>query len=90
MSLAEEGRVMAGRIPEYRIIVLSRRLKILGVLDTMSEQIPEVTDALAIIESQLEPRIAALGDGDWQIISHAHSISNGILIASFLARNMDT
>jgi hypothetical protein len=81
---------MAGSLPGYRIIVLSRRLKLPGVVDTMSEQIPGVTEALAKIESRLGPRIDALGEGDWQIISHAHSISNGILIASFVVKNMDT
>jgi hypothetical protein len=81
---------MVGSLPGYRFIVLSRRLKMPGVVDTMSEQIPGVTEALAKIESRLGPRIAALGDGDWQIVSHAHSIANGILIASFVVRNMDT
>lgn len=60
-----------------------------GILDTMSQQIPEVTEALTKIESSLGPRIEALGDGDWQIVSHAHSILNGIFITSFVVRNMD-
>ena len=81
---------MAGSLPGHRIVVLSRRLKMPGVVETMSEQIPEVTDAFAKIESRLGPRIAALGEGDWQIVSHAQSISNGILIVSFVVRNMDT
>jgi len=81
---------MAERLPNHRIIVLSRRLKMPGVLDTMSEQIPEVTEALAKIEARLGSRIAALGDGDWQIVSHAHSIFNGILIVSFIVRNADS
>ena len=80
---------MIEKVPGYRIIVLSRRLKMPGVLDTMSEQIPEVTEALAKIDARLGPRIAALGEGDWQIISHAHSISNGILIVTFILKDMD-
>ncbi|MCK5634133.1 MAG: hypothetical protein KAI06_03565 [Anaerolineales bacterium] len=75
---------MAEKSPEYKTIVLTRRLKTPGVLETMSEQVPEVMEAFAEIHAKLMERIEILGDGDWQVVSHSHSIYNGILVVSFL------
>ena len=75
---------MAEKSPEYKTIVLTRRLKTPGVLETMSEQVPEVMEAFAEIHTKLIKRIEILGEGDWQVVSHSHSIYNGILVVSFL------
>jgi len=37
--------------PDYKMIVLTRRLKTPGVLETMSEQVPEVKEAFAEIHT---------------------------------------
>ncbi len=73
--------------PEYKMIVLTRRLKTPGVLETMSEQVPEVKEAFAEIHTKLRQRIEMLGEGDWQVVSHSHSVYNGILVVSFLISN---
>ena len=70
--------------PDYKMIVLTRRLKTPGVLETMSEQVPEVKEAFAEVHAKLFQRIEKLGDGDWQIVSHSHSVYNGILVVSYL------
>jgi hypothetical protein len=70
--------------PEYKMIVLTRRLKTPGVLETMSEQVPEVKEAFTEIHAKLIQRIEMLGEGDWQVVSHSHSEYNGILVVSYL------
>jgi hypothetical protein len=72
---------------EYRMIVLCRRLRIPGVLQTMGDQIPEIQGALAgIVEEELAQALASLGDGGgWSVHSHSVTVHNGLLIASFLA-----
>ena len=70
--------------PEYRMLVLTRRLKIPGLLETMTDQAPEVARVMAKIEQDLGPAIQALDGGPWAVNSHSVSIYNGLVIASFL------
>ncbi|MEA1979202.1 MAG: hypothetical protein U9N80_15035 [Chloroflexota bacterium] len=69
---------------EYKMIVLTRRLKTPGVLETMSEQVPEVKEAFAEIHAKLLQRFENLGEGEWQVVSHSHNVYNGILVVSYL------
>lgn len=75
---------MTEKNPESKMIVLTRRLKTPGVLETMSEQVPEVKEAFAKIHAKLIERIEMLGEGDWHIVSHSHCVYNGILVVSYL------
>jgi hypothetical protein len=50
----------------------------------MSEQVPEVKVAFSEIHTKLKQRMETLGEGDWQVVSHSHSIYNGILVVSFM------
>ena len=75
---------MAEKNPDSKMIVLTRRLKSPGVIETMSEQVPEVKEAFAEIHTKLIQRIEMLGEGDWQIVSHSHNVYNGILVVSYL------
>ena len=75
---------MTEKKPDSKMIVLTRRLKTPGVLETMSEQVPEVMEAFAEIHTKLIQRVEMLGEGNWQVVSHSHSIYNGILVVSFL------
>ncbi len=75
---------MAENNPEYKMIVLTRRLKTPGVLETMSEQVPEVKEAFTEIHTKLGQRLEMLGEGDWRVVSHSHNVYNGILVVSFL------
>ena len=72
--------------PEYRMLVLTRRLKLPGLLETMTDQAPEVARVMAKIEGDLAPAIESLEDGPWTVNSHSVSIYNGLIIASFLLR----
>ena len=71
---------------DYRMIVLSRRLRIPGVLQTMVDQVPEIRSALNnLISEELGPAIALLdGAGSWAVHSHSVTVHNGLLIATFL------
>jgi len=48
-----EGKTVTENNPDYKMIVLTRRLKTPGVLETMSEQVPEVMEAFAEIHTKL-------------------------------------
>jgi len=59
-------------------------LKLHGVVETMSEQVPEVRDAFRALDRQLAERMQATAGEGWRILSHSHSIYNGILIVALL------
>ena len=75
---------MEGRVPEYKSFVITRRLKMPGIVETMSEQLPEVQEAFRELEGQLLKRMISYGVEGWRIISHSHSVYNNILIVSVL------
>lgn len=77
---------MAREPRDYRMIVLSRRLRIPGVLQTMVDQVPEIRTALDnLISEELGPAIADLDQrGDWTVHSHSVTVHNGLLVATFL------
>lgn len=77
---------MSSKEQMYKTIVMTRRLKSPGVLDTMSEQVPEVRGAFADLQDQLHQRLDCLGPEEWTVVSHAHNIYNGILILSVLLK----
>ena len=70
--------------PEYRMLVLTHRLKMPGLLETMADQAPELRRVMAEIEAELGPAMEALQDGPWVVNSHDISIYNGLVVASFL------
>jgi hypothetical protein len=69
---------------EFKTVVLSRRLKLHAVVETMSEQLPDVRTAFSEIELLLPKRLEPLLCDGWQLVSHSHNIYNGILIVSVL------
>lgn len=71
---------------DYRMIVLSRRLRVPGLLETMADQLPEIRHALkGLVSEELGPAIAALdGGANWAVHSHSVTVHNGLLIATFL------
>ena len=69
---------------EHRMLVLTARLKVPGLLETMTDQAPEVRRVMAKIEADLGPSIAALDGGGWSVNSHSVALYNGLVIASFL------
>jgi hypothetical protein len=74
------------------MIVLSRRLRIPGVLQTMVDQVPEIRSALnSLVSEELGPAIAGLDEGGaWSIHSHSVTVHNGLLIATFLVYRPDS
>lgn len=82
--LLSGGVIVSGEDFNYKMIVLTRRLKSPGVLETMSEQVPEVRGAFSDLQDQLQRRLSHLGAEEWTIVSHAQNIYNGILILSVL------
>lgn len=70
-------------VPEFRMITLSKRLRIQGVLDTMTDQAPEIRKAIDEIAADLGPELSKLDGEGWQVTSHSVTIYNGLVIASY-------
>jgi hypothetical protein len=75
---------MSSEEKPYKLLVLTKRIKQPGIVETMSEQVPEVKIAFSEIDETLKKRLESLGDTNWRVTSHAHNIYNGILIVSFI------
>ncbi len=69
---------------QYRMLVLTRRLKLPGLLETMTDQAPEVLRVMGKIEADLAENLAILDGGGWEVVSHSVTIYNGLVIASFV------
>ena len=68
----------------YRMLVLTRRLKLPGLLETMTDQAPEIQRTMGKIEADLSENLVTLDGGGWEVISHSVTIHNGLVIASFV------
>ena len=66
------------------MLVLTRRLKLPGLLETMTDQAPEMRRVFAKIEGDLAPAMNALDGGGWSIVSHSVAVHNELVVASFL------
>jgi hypothetical protein len=75
---------MSETASKYKMVVLTRRIKMPGIVETMSEQVPEVRIAFAELGEMLKKRMRDLGEANWRVVSHAQNIHNGILIVSIL------
>lgn len=71
-------------VPNFRMIVLTRRLRVQGVFDTMADQAPEVRKAMHDIAGDLHQEMANLDGEGWQVTSHSVTIYNGLIIASYI------
>jgi hypothetical protein len=86
MARLTEGSALSAKDMQFKMIVLTRRVKSPGVLETMSEQLPEVRNAFYYVQEHLQQRLEKLGPGEWRVVSHSHNIYNGILIVSVLVQ----
>ncbi len=77
---------MTGLSETYKTLVFTHRLKMQAVVETMSEQVPEVRTAFAEIDDAIHRRLDQSADEGWQLVSHSHSIYNGILIVSVMIK----
>ena len=69
---------------EYRTIVLTERLRLPGVLDSMTDQTPELHRVIEKISTRLAHEIESLNGGGWTVNSHSVTSLNGLFVASFL------
>lgn len=79
---------MAEDARRFQWLVLARRLRTPGLLETMSDQVPEVRAAFRDLETQANERLEALGKAGWRPISHAQDMDNGILYVSVLLERL--
>jgi hypothetical protein len=77
---------MSSERKPYKLLVLTRKIKLPGIVETMSEQVPEVKIAFAEIEEMLAKRLEHSSYDNYQVISHAQNIHNGILVVTFVLK----
>lgn len=69
---------------EHRMIVLCGRLRFNHVLETMSDQAPQIQKVVAETTAGLDSKLEALDGGGWRVKSHSLTIHNGLIIITFL------
>jgi hypothetical protein len=70
-------------LPDSRMIVLAKRLRFQGLLETMTDQTPEIRKVVDEITSELPQELAKLDGDGWHVTSHSVTIYNGLVIATF-------
>ena len=75
---------MADRKPEHRFLVMTRRLLVPGVLDTLSDQAPAVEEAMAKFLEKLTPALDTMDGGGWEVVSHSVTFHSGLIVGTFL------
>ena len=69
--------------PKHKLLVLTTRLKVASVVETLTEQSPEVEEAIGKTEEKLKRELADLDDG-WRVQSHSVSFYSGLIVTTFL------
>ncbi|MEW6567340.1 MAG: hypothetical protein AB1449_04065 [Chloroflexota bacterium] len=69
---------------EFNMLVLTRRLRVPGVLETLNDMAPEIRTVMAKITADLGKELNSFQGGGWKINSHSVTIHSGLVIATFL------
>jgi hypothetical protein len=72
--------------PEYRILVMTRRFLVPGVLDTLSDQAPAIEEAMGKFLAKLTPSLDTLDGGGWEVVSHSVTFHSGLIVGTFFLR----
>ncbi|MEX0787786.1 MAG: hypothetical protein WD906_04580 [Anaerolineales bacterium] len=72
--------------PEYRILVMTRRFLVPGVLDTLSDQAPAIEEAMGKFLTKLSPSLDTLDGGGWEVVSHSVTFHSGLIVGTFFLR----
>jgi hypothetical protein len=71
---------------EFRILVMTRRFLVPGVLDTLSDQAPAIEEAMQKFLARLVPAMDTMEGGGWDVVSHSVTFHSGLVIATFFLR----
>jgi hypothetical protein len=65
---------------EYRLLVRVERLRVPGLLDTLTSQVPEVSRAIEVMSEKALAEVRDMGKDGWRLISHDVSFTAGLAI----------
>ncbi len=69
---------------EYRFLVRIERLRVPGLVDTLTSQTPEVTRGLEGLAEKALAEVQALGKDGWRLVSHSVAFSAGLAILTVI------
>jgi hypothetical protein len=71
---------------EFRILVMTRRFLVPGVLDTLSDQGPAIEEAMGKFLARLASALDSMEGGGWDVVSHSVTFHSGLVIGTFLIK----
>ena len=69
---------------EYRFLVRIERLRVPGLVDTLTSQAPEVTRGLELMAEKALAEVQALAKDGWRLVSHSVAFSSGLAILTII------
>jgi len=75
---------MTASTEEYRFLVRIERLRIPGLVDTMTNQAPDVARGLETFTEKALAEAQAMGKDGWRLISHSLSFTAGLAVLSLI------
>jgi hypothetical protein len=72
---------------EFRLVVRVERLRVPGLVDTLTSQVPEVSRALEVMAQKAFEEVQDMGKEGWRLVSHSVAFTAGLAILTLtLAR----
>ncbi|HET7009366.1 MAG TPA: hypothetical protein VFI11_01205 [Anaerolineales bacterium] len=72
---------------EYRLLVHFERIRIPGLVDTMSSQAPEIVRAVDVLAEKSLKSAQEMGKEGWRLVSHSVDFTAGMAVMTLtLAR----
>ena len=65
---------------EYRLLVRAQRLRVPGLVDTLTSQVPEVSRAIESMAQGGLADVQEMGNEGWRLVSHSVSFTAGLAI----------
>ena len=65
---------------EYRFLVRIERLRVPGLVDTLTSQAPDVAHGLEVMAEKALGEVQELGKDGWRLVSHSVAFTAGLAI----------
>ena len=75
---------MAKSTDEYRFLVRIERLRIPGLVDTMTNQAPDIARTLEGLAEKALAEAQTMGNDGWRVVSHSLGFTAGLAVLTFV------
>jgi len=69
---------------EYRFLVRIERLRVPGLVDTLTSQAPDVAHGLEVMAEKALGEVQALGNDGWRLASHSVAFTAGLAVLTLV------